>query len=529
MNVLSVLKPILESHDIKKVGQNLKYDKHLLANHGITLEGIKDDTMLMSYVINSTGNRHDMDTLASVYLNKNTTKYEDVTGKGAKQIPFQEVPLDIASNYAAEDADITLQLQKVLSKNLSSIESLQKLYSEIELPLLNVLTSMERNGALIDSELLLKQSREISKIIEELEKKAHDLAGEEFNLSSPKQLQTLLFEKLKLPVIKKTPKGQPSTAEPILQELALDYPLPKVIMHHRTLTKLKTTYTDRLPEQINAATGRIHSSYHQAVTATGRLSSSDPNLQNIPIKSPEGRKVRQAFIAPSGYKILAADYSQIELRIMAHLSGDTGLLNAFNSGLDVHKATASEVFSVGIEEVSQEQRRCAKAINFGLIYGMSSFGLAKQLDISRNDAEKYKNMYFERYPDVLKYMEETRLLAAEQGYVETLFGRRLYLSEINSNNAIRRKAAERTAINAPMQGTAADIIKVAMINVHGWLKSHNNIKLIMQVHDELVFEVPSDEVSSASSGIEMLMSNAAELSVPLVVDIGVGENWDEAH
>ena len=529
MNVLSVLKPILESHDIKKVGQNLKYDKHLLANHGITLEGIKDDTMLMSYVINSTGNRHDMDTLASVYLNKNTTKYEDVTGKGAKQIPFQEVPLDIASNYAAEDADITLQLQKVLSKNLSSIESLQKLYSEIELPLLNVLTSMERNGALIDSELLLKQSREISKIIEELEKKAHDLAGEEFNLSSPKQLQTLLFEKLKLPIIKKTPKGQPSTAEPILQELALDYPLPKVIMHHRTLTKLKTTYTDRLPEQINSATGRIHSSYHQAVTATGRLSSSDPNLQNIPIKSPEGRKVRQAFIAPSGYKILAADYSQIELRIMAHLSGDTGLLNAFNSGLDVHKATASEVFSVGIEEVSQEQRRCAKAINFGLIYGMSSFGLAKQLDISRNDAEKYKNMYFERYPDVLKYMEETRLLAAEQGYVETLFGRRLYLSEINSNNAIRRKAAERTAINAPMQGTAADIIKVAMINVHGWLKSHNNIKLIMQVHDELVFEVPSDEVSSASSGIEMLMSNAAELSVPLVVDIGVGGNWDEAH
>ncbi len=528
-NVLSILQPLLESHDIKKVGQNLKYDKHVLANHGINLNGIKDDTMLMSYIINSTSNRHDMDTLANIHLNKNTTKYEEITGKGVKQIPFKEVQLDIATNYAAEDADITLQLQKVLSKDLSSIESLQKIYSEIELPLLDVLTSMERNGTLIDSELLLNQSKEIGIKIEELEKKAYDLAGEKFNLSSPKQLQTLLFEKLKLPVIKKTPKGQPSTAEPILQELALDYPLPKVIMNYRMLTKLKTTYTDRLPEQINLRTGRIHSSYHQAVTATGRLSSSDPNLQNIPIKSSQGRKVRKAFIADPGYLILAADYSQIELRIMAHLSGDKGLLSAFNSGLDVHKATASEVFSVGIEEVSQEQRRCAKAINFGLIYGMSAFGLAKQLDISRNDAEQYKNMYFERYPDVLKYMESTRLLAAEQGYVETLFGRRLYLSEINSGNAIRRKAAERTAINAPMQGTAADIIKIAMINVHEWLKSENNIKLIMQVHDELVFELPSEAAGPASKKIEILMSNAAELSVPLIVDIGMGKNWDEAH
>ena len=528
-SVLSILKPLLESHDIKKVGQNLKYDKHIFANHGISLNGIKDDTMLMSYIINSTSNRHDMDTLANIFLNKNTTKYEDITGKGVKQIPFKEVQLDIATNYAAEDADITFQLQKVLSKKLSAVESLQKLYLEIELPLLDVLTSMERNGTLIDSELLLKQSQEISKIIQELEKKAHDLAGEDFNLSSPKQLQTILFEKLKLPVIKKTPKGQPSTAEPILQELALDYPLPKVIMNYRMLSKLKTTYTDRLPEQINLSTGRIHSSYHQAVTATGRLSSSDPNLQNIPIKSSEGRKVRQAFIAPSGCNILAADYSQIELRIMAHLSGDKGLLNAFNSGLDVHKATAAEVFSVDIEEVSAEQRRCAKAINFGLIYGMSAFGLAKQLDISRNDAEQYKNLYFERYPDVLKYMEDTRSLAAKQGYVETLFGRRLYLSEINSGNAIRRKAAERTAINAPMQGTAADIIKIAMINVHEWLKSQDRIKLIMQVHDELVFEVPSDKVSIASEKIEMLMSNAAKLSIPLIVDIGVGKNWDEAH
>ena len=527
--VLGALKPLLENPAVKKVGQNLKYDKHVLINHGINLQGIADDTMLMSYVLNSTSSRHDMDTLASNYLDESTTKYEEVAGKGAKQITFDQVDLEIAGPYAAEDADITLRLHEVLTKELAAVPSLEKLYREIELPLLNTICDIEQTGALIDGEILLKQSAEIGIRLETLAQEAYTLAEEEFNLGSPKQLQTILFEKLKLPVIKKTPKGQPSTAEPILQELALNYPLPKVIMEYRGLSKLKSTYTDRLPEQINQKTGRVHTSYHQAVTATGRLSSSDPNLQNIPIRTAEGRKVRQAFIASPNSSVLAADYSQIELRIMAHLSGDKGLLDAFNQGLDVHKATAAEVFSVNLTEVSQEQRRRAKAINFGLIYGMSAFGLAKQLDIGRRDAQEYIERYFDRYPGVLKYMENTRASAYEMGYVETLFGRRLYLPEINSSNGMRRQAAERTAINAPMQGTAADIIKIAMLNVNAWLKDNTDIKMIMQVHDELVFEVPTDKLDYAKEKIGQLMSNAADLAVPLIVDIGVGDNWDEAH
>ena len=527
--VLGALKPLLENSAVKKVGQNLKYDKHVLSNHGIDLQGIADDTMLMSYVLNSTSSRHDMDTLASNYLDESTTKYEEVAGKGAKQITFDQVDLEIAGPYAAEDADITLRLHEVLKKELAAVAPLEKLYREIELPLLNTLCDIEQTGTLIDGEILLKQSAEIGIRLEELAQEAYTLAEEEFNLGSPKQLQTILFEKLKLPVIKKTPKGQPSTAEPILQELALNYPLPKVIMEYRGLSKLKSTYTDRLPEQINQKTGRVHTSYHQAVTATGRLSSSDPNLQNIPIRTAEGRKVRQAFIASPNSSVLAADYSQIELRIMAHLSGDKGLLDAFNQGLDVHKATAAEVFSVNLAEVSQEQRRRAKAINFGLIYGMSAFGLAKQLDIGRRDAQEYIERYFDRYPGVLAYMENTRASAYEMGYVETLFGRRLYLPEINSSNGMRRQAAERTAINAPMQGTAADIIKIAMLNVNAWLKDNADIKMIMQVHDELVFEVPTDKLDYAKENIGQLMSNAADLAVPLIVDIGVGDNWDEAH
>ncbi len=528
--VLGALKPLLEDSTVKKVGQNLKYDKHVIANHGIDLQGISDDTMLQSYVINSTSTRHDMNTLAAAYLEIETTKYEDVAGKGAKQITFNQVALEVAGPYAAEDADITLRLQALFSQKLAVIPSLEKLYKEIELPLLDVICRIEQNGALIDSDLLFKQSMQLGARMQELEEKAYELAGEEFNLGSPKQLQAILYEKQKLPIIKKTPKGQPSTAEPVLQELALDYPLPKVIMEYRGLSKLKSTYTDRLPEQISVKTGRVHTSYHQAVTATGRLSSSDPNLQNIPIRTPEGRRVRQAFVAPEGYTILAADYSQIELRIMAHLSNDSGLVNAFNTGMDVHKATAAEVFSIGVEEVSTEQRRRAKAINFGLIYGMSAFGLGKQLGINRKEAQLYIDRYFDRYPGVLRYMETTRSLAAEQGYVETLFGRRLYLPEINSSNGMRRAAAERTAINAPMQGTAADIIKLAMLDVDQWLtKEDNKIKMIMQVHDELVFEVPHGSESVASEKIAALMSSSAPLSVPLVVDVGVGKNWDEAH
>lgn len=528
-DVLGAFKPLLEDPAIQKTGQNLKYDKHVIANHGIALKGIAGDTMLMSYVLNSTSSRHDMDSLAANYLNETTIKYEDVAGKGAKQITFDQVELDVAGPYAAEDADITLRLHQVLSQKLKAIPPLEKLYREVELPLLDVICDIEQTGALIDGDLLLKQSDELAIRIDELAQEAYGLAGEEFNLGSPKQLQAILFEKLTLPVLKKTPKGQPSTAEPILQELALDYPLPKVIMEYRGLTKLKSTYTDKLPEQISSQTGRVHTSYHQAVTATGRLSSSDPNLQNIPIRTAEGRRVRQAFIAPPEHSVLAADYSQIELRIMAHLSGDKGLLDAFNKGLDVHKATAAEVFAVNLEEVSQEQRRRAKAINFGLIYGMSAFGLAKQLGIGRGDAQKYIDRYFDRYPGVLRYMENTRASAFELGYVETLFGRRLYLPEINSSNGMRRQAAERTAINAPMQGTAADIIKIAMLNVSAWTKENPTIKMIMQVHDELVFEVPNAHTDSVSEKIAELMSGAAELAIPLVVDIGVGKNWDEAH
>ena len=486
--------------------------------------------MLLSYVLNSTASRHDMDSLALAHLSYTTTHFEEVAGKGAKQLTFNQVPLETAGPYAAEDADITLRLQSVLRKKIDQLPALAKLYREIELPLLEVICLIEKNGALVDSKLLLAQSKELGSRLLALESQAHELAGGEFNLGSPKQLQAVLFEKLGLPVLKKTPKGQPSTAEPVLQELALDYPLPKVIMEYRGLSKLKSTYTDRLPEQVNANTGRVHTSYHQAVTATGRLSSSDPNLQNIPIRTEEGRRVRKAFIAPTDACILAADYSQIELRIMAHLSQDKGLLDAFNHGQDVHKATAAEVFNIGIAEVSVEQRRRAKAINFGLIYGMSAFGLARQLDIGRNDAQQYIDRYFERYPGVLSYMENTRAAAAKNGYVETLFGRRLYLPEINASNGMRRQAAERTAINAPMQGTAADIIKIAMLHVDRWLATQDpNIKMIMQVHDELVFEVPKILVEDVQRKVCDLMSGAATLSVPLIVDAGVGENWEEAH
>lgn len=528
--VLGALKPLLESKTIKKLGQNLKYDAHVLKNHGIEMRGIGGDSMLMSYVLNSTATRHDMDSLASFYLDYATTHYEDIAGKGAKQLSFNQIALEQAGPYAAEDADITLRLCNVLMRALEKTPSLLKLYETIELPLLNVILRMESNGAIIDGEMLNAQSQWLEEQMVKLVKEAYDLAGEEFNLASPKQLQVILFEKLKIPVLKKTPKGQPSTAEPVLQELALDYPLPKVIMSYRGLAKLKSTYTDKLPQQIHASTGRVHTSYHQAVTATGRLSSSDPNLQNIPIRTEEGRRVRQAFVPPKGYKMVAADYSQIELRIMAHLSKDKGLLEAFNEGLDVHKATAGEVFGVSVDEVSADQRRKAKAINFGLIYGMSAFGLARQLEIGRNDAQRYIDRYFDRYPGVLRYMNETRSDAAEKGYVETLFGRRLYLPDINASNGMRRQAAERTAINAPMQGTAADIIKKAMLDIAAWLsESKADVSMIMQVHDELIFEVPESNVKDFTATIESLMSGAAELAVPLIVDVGIGKNWDEAH
>ncbi len=528
--VLKALKPLLESDDIAVFGQNLKYDMHIVANEGIDIRGIGDDTMLMSYILNSTSNRHDMDSLAFTYLGVQTTSFEEVAGKGAKQISFNQVPLEQAAPYAAEDADITLRLQQSLKTRLGEHPALEKLYRDIELPVMRVIQRVEANGALIDSQRLARQSEQLSSRLQEIEAEAYELAGEEFNLGSPKQLQAILFEKLQLPVVKKTPKGQPSTAEPVLQELALDYPLPKLLMEHRSLAKLRSTYTDSLPGQVSARTGRVHTSYHQAVTATGRLSSTDPNLQNIPIRTAEGRKVRQAFVAPDGISIVAADYSQIELRIMAHLSQDKGLLDAFKEGLDIHRATAAEVFGVGIAEVSDEQRRRAKAINFGLIYGMSAFGLGRQLGIGRNDAQAYIDRYFDRYPGVLDYMDRTRKLAADQGYVETLFGRRLHLAEINSNNAMRRQAAERTAINAPMQGTAADIIKLAMLAVDEWLdREFPDVNMIMQVHDELVFEVPDAQVDSAGQGIAEVMAAAASLDVPLLVDVGSGENWDQAH
>ncbi|AQQ66262.1 DNA polymerase I [Microbulbifer agarilyticus] len=531
---LAKLKPILESDEYKKVGQNLKYDSHILANYDIELRGIARDTMLESYVLNSTGSRHDMDSLAQKYLGETTIKFEDIAGKGAKQLTFNQIELDKAGPYAAEDADITLRLHQELSGRLAQEPSLEKVLDEIEMPLVPVLTHIERNGAYIDAAMLKQQSDELDKKMRALEQQAYDEAGEEFNLGSTKQLGAILFEKLEIPVIKKTPKGAPSTAEPVLQELALSHKLPALIMQYRGMAKLKNTYTDKLPQMIDPATGRVHTSYHQAVAATGRLSSSDPNLQNIPIRTEEGRRIRQAFVADprinGGSAIVAADYSQIELRIMAHLSGDKGLLDAFAHGADIHRATAAEVFEVPVEEVSDEQRRRAKAINFGLIYGMSAFGLAKQLDIPRADAQTYIDRYFERYPGVLAYMENTRKQAADKGYVETLFGRRLYLPEINSRNGMQRQAAERTAINAPMQGTAADIIKRAMISVDAWLRDEQlKTRLIMQVHDELVLEVPADERELVVKRIPELMQAAAELDVPLIADLGEGANWDEAH
>jgi DNA polymerase I len=528
--VLAALKPLLEDESRAKVGQNLKYDASVLANHDITLRGIRFDTMLESYVLDSTATRHDMDSLALKYLGQKTIHFEDVAGKGAKQLTFNQIKVEDAGPYAAEDADITLRLHQALWPKLEEQERLRDVLTTIEVPLVPVLSRIERQGALISRGLLVQQSAELGKRLLELEGEAHELAGQPFNLGSPKQLGDILFDKLQLPVIKKTPKGAPSTAEDVLAELALDYPLPQLLLEYRSLSKLKSTYTDKLPEMINPATGRVHTSYHQAVAATGRLSSSEPNLQNIPIRTQEGRRIRQAFIAPEGYRILAADYSQIELRIMAHLSADAGLLKAFTEGLDVHSATASEVFEVPLESVSGEQRRKAKAINFGLIYGMSAFGLAKQLHLGRQEAQQYIDRYFERYPGVAEYMERTRAVAREQGYVETLFGRRLYLPEINARNKMRAQAAERTAINAPMQGTAADIIKKAMLSVDNWLQQgQTDARMIMQVHDELVFEVAASEVDAVSERICQLMSEAAELTVPLLVEAGVGSNWDEAH
>ena len=528
--VLEAIKPILEDPQIKKVGQNLKYDTSVLAQHGIDLTGIAYDTMLESYVINSVATRHDMDSLAQHYLDVETTSFTEIAGKGASQLTFNQIALEQAGPYAAEDADITLRLHQALWPQVKAELPLKTLFEEIELPLIKVLSRIERTGALVDDTLLFQQSQELAERLAELETQAWELAGQQFNLASPKQLAEILFTKLEIPVLKKTAKGAPSTKEEVLQELALDYPLPKVLLEHRGLAKLKSTYTDKLPVMINPTTRRIHTSYHQAGTATGRLSSSDPNLQNIPIRTAEGRRVRQAFIAPEGHRLIAADYSQIELRIMAHLSGDQNLLKAFEQGQDVHRATAAEVFGVNLAQVTIDQRRSAKAINFGLIYGMSAFGLAKQLNIGRKQAAEYIELYFQRYPGVQDYMNQVRHSAAEKGYVETHFGRRLYLPEINSRNGMRRQAAERTAINAPMQGTAADIIKLAMINVDNWLRNQKlKSRMIMQVHDELVLEVPESEHQQVIIGIKECMENAASLQVKLVVDVGVGDNWDEAH
>ena len=527
--VLERLRPLLEDPARPKLGQHLKYDSHVLTNHDITLRGIQHDTLLESYVLDSTA-RHDMDSLAERHLKLRTIHFEDVAGKGAKQLTFNQVALEQAGPYAAEDADVTLRLHRCLWPRLERESELKRLYEELEIPLIGVLARMERIGVRVDAAALRRHSGELAKRLWELEQQAHDLAGERFNLGSPKQLQAILFERMGLPAGKKTATGQSSTAEDVLQELALSYPLPKVILEHRTLSKLKSTYTDRLPEQIHPRTGRVHTSYHQAVASTGRLSSSDPNLQNIPIRTPEGRRIRQAFVPEPGWVMLAADYSQIELRIMAHLSGDEGLLRAFATGADVHRATAAEVFGVALENVSADQRRSAKAINFGLIYGMSPFGLAQQLGIERGAAKAYVDRYFARYPGVKAYMEDTRRQAAERGYVETVFGRRLYLPDIRARNAQLRQAAERAAINAPMQGTAADIIKRAMLAVDRWLQeSAFPARMLMQVHDELVFEVAGDAVTEAGERIRAAMVAAAELRVPLEVDIGVGANWDEAH
>ncbi|RDE98546.1 DNA polymerase I [Haemophilus parainfluenzae] len=525
---LSLLKPVLENPDIQKVGQNFKYDLTIFARNGIDVQGVAFDTMLESYVLNSTG-RHNMDDLAKRYLGHQTISFEEIAGKGKNQLTFNQIPLEQAAEYAAEDADVTMKLQQVLWEKLSKEPTLEKLFKEMELPLLGVLSRMERRGVLIDSDALFLQSNEIANRLSELEEQAYALAGQPFNLASTKQLQEILFDKLGLPVIQKTPKGAPSTNEEVLEELAFSHELPKVLVEHRGLSKLKSTYTDKLPQMVNPQTGRVHTSYHQAVTATGRLSSSDPNLQNIPIRNEEGRRIRQAFIAREGFTVVAADYSQIELRIMAHLSQDQGLINAFTQGKDIHRSTAAEIFGVALDEVTSEQRRNAKAINFGLIYGMSAFGLSRQLGIGRADAQSYMDLYFKRYPGVQTFMHDIREKAKAQGYVETLFGRRLYLPDINSSNGMRRKAAERVAINAPMQGTAADIIKRAMIQLDQKLQNDPDIAMIMQVHDELVFEVRSEKVAFYSELIKTKMESAADLVVPLIVEVGQGTNWDEAH
>ena len=525
---LALLKPILENPAIQKVGQNFKYDLTIFARNGIDVQGVAFDTMLESYVLNSTG-RHNMDELAKRYLGHQTISFEEIAGKGKNQLTFNQIPLEKAAEYAAEDADVTMKLQQVLWEKLSKEPTLEKLFKEMELPLLSVLSRMERRGVLIDSDALFLQSNEIANRLSELEEQAYVLAGQPFNLASTKQLQEILFDKLGLPVIQKTPKGAPSTNEEVLEELAFSHELPKVLVEHRGLSKLKSTYTDKLPQMVNPQTGRVHTSYHQAVTATGRLSSSDPNLQNIPIRNEEGRRIRQAFIAREGFTVVAADYSQIELRIMAHLSQDQGLINAFTQGKDIHRSTAAEIFGVALDEVTSEQRRNAKAINFGLIYGMSAFGLSRQLGIGRADAQSYMDLYFKRYPGVQTFMHDIREKAKAQGYVETLFGRRLYLPDINSSNGMRRKAAERVAINAPMQGTAADIIKRAMIQLDQKLQNDPDIAMIMQVHDELVFEVRSEKVAFYSELIKTQMESAADLVVPLIVEVGQGTNWDEAH
>ncbi len=527
---LEKLRPILEDPKQAKTGQNLKYDKEVLQHHGITLRGITHDTMLMSYLLDAGTSRHDMDTLALKHLGIHTIKFSEVAGTGKNQLTFDEVDLHQATRYAAEDADITLQLHRTLAPRLESDQALAKLFREIEMPLIDALARTETNGVKVDADMLRKQSAAIAKDLKQIEKTAFDVAGESFNIASPRQIQEILYDKQKIPVLRKTPKGQPSTAEGVLQELAEKHELPRIILKHRGLAKLKNTYTDKLPDLINPKTGRIHTSYHQAVASTGRLSSSDPNLQNIPVRSEEGRHIREAFIAESGCVLLSADYSQIELRIMAHLSGDAGLTEAFNQGLDVHNATAAEVFDTTVDKVDAEQRRRAKAINFGLIYGMSAFGLARQLKIDQKQARVYMEVYFDRYPGVKKYMEQTVQTAREQGYVETLYGRRLNLPEIRSNNAPRRQSAERTAINAPMQGSAADIIKLAMLAVDQWIIDHNaTAKIILQVHDELVLEVATDEVEKVARITAELMANVATLNVPLVVDTGIGANWKEAH
>ncbi|SET67438.1 DNA polymerase I [Thalassotalea agarivorans] len=529
--VLEKLKPLLASDTLVKVGQNLKYDANVLAKYNVAITGPVLDTMIESYCYNSVATRHNMDALAEKYLDHKTIHFEDIAGKGAKQLTFNQIELEKAAPYAAEDADITLRLHQALYPKLEKESQLLSVFKEIEMPLMPVLARMEQGGVLIDDHLLTEQSHQIGARLAQLEMEAHDIAGRAFNLASPKQLQEILFDELKIPVIKKTPKGAPSTAEEVLEELALDYPLPKLILEHRGLSKLKSTYTDKLPLMIAPSTGHVHTSYNQAVTVTGRLSSTDPNLQNIPIRSEEGRKIRQAFIAPQDHKVVAIDYSQIELRIMAHLSDDAGLLTAFKEGRDIHQATAAEIFNVALDDVTSNQRRSAKAINFGLIYGMSAFGLSKQIGVGRNEAQAYMDKYFERYPGVLTYMEDTRQKANEKGYVETLFGRRLYLPEIKSRNGMRKKAAERAAINAPMQGTAADIIKKAMLAVDAWIVEQNDprIKMTMQVHDELVFEIHQDIVEETTAKIVDIMNQAAELKVPLIAEAGIGMNWDEAH